>query len=66
MRQYLDILESFHEYLVWTEAMIKDGRHVTTFYYQNVIDCVRYLKCQVAYRSDMVYEPVQEYNSSGE
>ena len=38
MRQNLDVLEPFGEYLVWTEAVIDDGRHAATFllwkYYQ--------------------------------
>jgi len=33
LRQYLDILDPFLEYLVWAEASIDDGRHATTFYY---------------------------------
>ena len=66
MRQHIDELDPFGDYLVWTEAAIDDGQHATTFYYQNVIDCVRFLIRQVAYRSEMVYPPVREYNSSGE
>jgi len=66
MQQHLDELDPFGDYLVWTEAAIDDGQHVTTFYYRNVIDCVRFLIHQVAYRSEMVYAPVREYNSSGE
>jgi len=54
LRQHLDILDQFREYLVWTEASIDDGRHATTFYYRNIIDSVRYLIRQVAYSSDMV------------
>jgi len=66
LRQHLDILEPFHEYLVWAEASMDDGRHATTFYYRNIIDCVRYLTRQVAYRSDMLYAPIREYYSSGQ
>jgi len=66
MCQHLDVLDPFRDYLVWTEAEINDGRHVTTFYYQNVIDHFHYLIWLVMYRSDMVYESIQEYNSSGE
>ena len=66
LRQHLDVLDPFGEYLVWSEAIIADGRHGTTFYYQNIIDCVRYLIHQVAYSSDMVYAPIREYDSSGE
>ena len=43
MRQHLDNPDPFGDYLVWTEAAIEDGQHATTFYYQNVIDCVRFL-----------------------
>jgi len=62
LRQHLDILDPFCEYLVWAEASIDDGRHATTFYYQNIIDCVRYLMHPVAYSSDMVYAPIREYD----
>jgi len=66
LRQHLDVLDPFSEYLVWTEAAIDDGQHATTFYYRNVLNCVRYLIRQVAYKSDMVYAPMREYDSSGE
>jgi len=68
MRQHLNVLDPFGEYLVWTEAVIDDGRHAATFYYENIINCqcVRYLIPQVAYRSDMVYAPIQEYDSPRE
>jgi len=66
MRQHLDELDLFGDCLVWTEAAIDDSQHPTTFYYRNVIDCVRFLIRQVAYRSEMVCAPVREYHSSGE
>jgi len=66
LRQHLDILDSFREYLVWAEASIDDGRHATTFDYRNIIDCVRCLIRQVAYSTDMVYARIREYDSSGE
>jgi len=66
LRQHLDILDPFHEYLVWAEASIDHGRHAKTFYYRNIIDCVRYLICQVAYGSDMVNASIREYDSSRE
>jgi len=66
LRQHLDILDPFREYLVWAEASSDDGRHATTFYDRNIIDCVRYLIRQVAYSSDMVYAHIREYDSSGE
>ena len=51
---------------MWTEAVIDDGRHTATYYYQNIIGCVRYLIRQVPYKSDMLYTPLREYDSSGE
>jgi len=66
MQQHLDVLDPFRDYLVRTKAEINDGRHMTSFYYQNIIDCIHYLICQVAYRSTIVYEPIWEYKSSEE
>jgi len=33
LRQHLEVLDPFREYLVWAEASIDDCRHTTTFYY---------------------------------
>jgi hypothetical protein len=66
LRKQLEVLDPFGEYLTWTEATMDDGKHSTTFYYRNVIDCVRYLIRQIAYRPDMVYAPIREYDSSGD
>lgn len=66
MRQHLNVLDPFGDYVVWAEAVIDDGRHATTFYYRIIIYCVRYLIRQVAYRSDMVNAPIREYDSSRE
>jgi len=66
LRQHLHVLVPFHEYLVWAKASIDDGRHATTFYYRNIIDCVPYLIRQVAYSPDIVYAPIQKYDSSEE
>ena len=66
LQQHRNVLDPLGEYLTWTEATIGDGRHTTTFYYRNSLYCVRYLVRQVAYISDMVYTPIQEYDSSGE
>ena len=48
LQQHLDVLDPFGEYLTWTEGAIGDGRHTTTFYHRNALDCVRYLVRQVA------------------
>src|SRR5205807_3950990 len=66
LRKHLEVLDPVGEYLAWTEATVDDGKYETTCYYRNMVDCVRYLIRQVAYRSDMVYEPIGEYNSSRE
>jgi len=66
MQQHLDVLDPFGDYLMWTQAEINASRHLTILYYRNVIDCVRYLTRQVLYRSDMLYEPILEYNCTGE
>ena len=66
LQQHLDELDPFGEYLMCMQATIGDGRHTTTFYHRNALDCVRYLVRQVAYGSDMVHAPIPEYNSSGE
>ena len=65
-QKHLDVLDLFGQYLTWTEAAIVHGRHTTTFYYRNALDCIAYLVSQVTYRSDMVYAPIREYDSSGE
>ena len=66
LQQHLDLLDPFGEYLTWTQATIGDGRDTTTFNYRNALNCVRYLVRQVTYRSDMVYAPIREYDSSRE
>ena len=66
LQQHLDVLDPFGKYLMWTEAAICDGHQKSTFYYRHALACVRYLVRQVAYRSDMVYAPIREYDSSGE
>jgi len=66
LRQQLNIRDPVREYLVRAGGSIDDGRHATTFYYRNNIDCVPNLIRQVAYSSDMVYAPIREYDSSGE
>jgi len=65
LQHHLGVLEPFGEYLTWTEPVIGDGRHTTTFYYRNALHCVRYLVHLVVDRSDMVYTPIREYDSSG-
>jgi hypothetical protein len=66
LEKQLETLDPFREYLSWTEATLESGKHLTKFYYRNIVSCVRYLIRQVAYRGDMVYAPIREYDSSGD
>ena len=66
LQQHLNVLDPFGEYLMWTEAAIGNRRDTTTFHYRNALDCICYLVCQVVYRSDMVFPPIREYDSSVE
>jgi len=43
IRQHLEDLNLFGDYLVWTKAAIDAGQHATSFYSQNVIDRVSFL-----------------------
>jgi len=66
LEKQLETLDPFREYLSWTEATLENGTHLTTFYYRNIVSCIRYLIRQVAYRGDMVYAPVREYDLRGD
>ena len=66
IRQHLDKLDRFGDYLVWTKAAIDAGQHTTSFYSQNVIDHLWFLISQVGSRSGVVYGPGREYNWSME
>ena len=66
LKKHLEVLDPFREYVSWAEATLESGGRSTTFYYRNIESCVHYLIRQVAYRADMVYAPVCEYDSSGD
>jgi len=53
-------------YLQWLEGHVEDCLRILPFFYWNVLDCVRYLLCQIAYRDDLVYGPRREYDQSGQ
>jgi len=50
----------------WLEGHVEDGQRTLPFFYRNVLDCVRYLHRQIAYRDDLVYVPRHEYHQSGQ
>ena len=66
LEKQLETLDPFREYLSWTEATLECGEHLPTFYYRNIVSCVRYLIRQVAYKELMVYAPIREYDSNGD
>jgi len=58
-------LDPYSGYLQWLEGQVEGARGILPFFYQNVLDCVRYLRRQIAYRDDLVYAPRREYYQSG-
>jgi len=58
--------DPYTPYLQWLEGYVEDGQRTLPFFYRNVLDCVRYLLRQIAYRDDLVYAPRPDYDPSGE
>ena len=65
LENYLRFLDPHSAYLQWFEGQVEDSRRALPFFYRNVLDCVRYLLRQIAYRDDLVYAPRREYDHSG-
>ena len=65
LENYLRILDPYSAYLQWFEEQVEDGCRNVPFFYRNLLNCVRYLLCQIAYRDDLVYAPWREYDHSG-
>ena len=65
LENYLRILDPYSAYLQWFEEQVEDGCRNVPFFYRNVLNCVRYLLRQIAYRDDLVYAPRREYYHSG-
>jgi len=55
LEKLLRHLDPYSPYLQWLEGHVVDGQRTLPFFYQNVLDCVRYLLRQIAYRDDLVY-----------
>ena len=66
LEKQLETPDQFRDYLSWTEAAREGGEQSTTFYYRNIVSCVRYLIRQVAYKKHMVYAPIRVYDSNGD
>ena len=65
LENHLRILDPYSAYLQWFEGHVEDGSRTVPFFYRNVLDCVRYLHRQIAYRDDLVYTPRREFDHSG-
>ena len=65
MENHLWILYPYSAYLQWFEGQVEDGSRTVPFFYHNVLDCVRYLLRQIAYRYDLVYASRREYDHRG-
>jgi len=64
--KHLRELDLYSRYLQWFEGQVEDGKRSLSFFYRNVLDCVRYLLRQIAYQDDFVYAPRHEYNHTGQ
>jgi len=59
-------LDPYSPYLPWLEGHVEDGHRILPFFYRTILDCVRYLLRQLAYRDNLVYVPRREYAQSGQ
>ena len=66
LEHYLRSLDPYSHYLQWFEGQVDNGRRSLLFFYRNILDCVRYLLRQIAYRDDFIYTPWREYDSEGQ
>jgi len=65
LENLLQALDPLSAYLQWNEGQVDDGKRTLPFFYRNLLDCVRYHLCQIAYRDDFVYAPRREYDTNG-
>jgi len=66
LEKHLRELDPYSRYLQWFKGQVEDGKRTLSFFYRNVLDCVRYLLRQIAYRDDFVYPPPREYDHTGQ
>jgi len=66
LEKHLRELDLYSRYLQWFEGQGEDGKRTLSFFYRNVLDCVRYLLHQIAYQDDFVYAPRREYKHTGQ
>jgi len=66
LKNLLQVLDPHSTYLQLNEGQADDGKRTLPFFYHNILDCIRYLLCQIAYRDDFIYEPRTEYDTNGQ
>jgi len=66
LKKHLRELDPYSRYLQWFEAQAEDGKRTLSFFYHNVLVCVRYVLRQIAYWDDFVYLPRREYDYTGQ
>jgi len=66
LEKHLPELDPYSGYLQWFEGQVEDAKRTLSFFYRNVLDCVRYLLRQIVYRHDFVYSPRREYDHTGQ
>jgi hypothetical protein len=64
--QYISALDPYLDLLAWNEGTFEQDDRSSTVFYRDIVHCVEYLLAQTAYREDIVYRPVREYDGSGE
>jgi len=66
LENLLQALDPHSAYLQWNEGQVDDGQRTLPFFYRNVLDGLRYLLRQIAYRDDFVYTLRREYDTNGQ
>ena len=49
LENHLQSLDRCSPYIQWFAGQVDDSKRMLPFFYRNVLDCVRYLLCQIAY-----------------
>jgi len=65
LENHLRLLDPYSQYLQWFEGQVEDGQRTLPFFYRDVLECIRYLLRQIAYRDDLVYAPRCECDPTG-
>src|SRR5437588_3025728 len=54
LENHLWSLDPYSHYPQWFEGQVDDGRRSLLYFYHNILNCVRYLFRQIAYRDDFI------------